>query len=304
MELYQLRTFVAVAEEEHLTRAAERLFVSQPSVSTHIKALEDELGVKLFTRTPKGMTLTPAGAALKPKAEEILSASQELMYQAKSMNKQLVGDVRLGLNTDSSFLRIQSLLQYLERDYPRLSIQLMQSLSGFIRQDLSSGKMDAGFIYGESPHPSVVCLELCKVDLVVVAPAAWKLKMKKAELPDLARIPWIWMFTHCPFCRMAEELFFSQDLKPEKVLLADDEGLLRDMVAAGKGLTLMRRDFAEEAMRAGELCIWDKEPMTISSNFAYLEEREKDPMIQAIIRCVKLSWGLTDCLPGHKENAA
>ncbi len=299
-----MRTFVAVAEEEHLTRASERLFVSQPSVSTHIKALEEELGVKLFTRTPKGMSLTSEGLALKPKAEAILAAAKDLLYQAKSMNKQLVGDVRLGLNTDSSFLKIPGLLRHLEENYPRLNIQLLQSLSGFIRQDLSSGKLDAGFIYGDSPHPSVVCLELCKVDLVVVAPAMWRLKMKQAELEDLAKIPWIWMFTHCPFCQMAEDLFVSQDLKPEKVLLADDEGLLRTMVAAGKGLTLMRRDFAEDAMRAGELCIWDKEPMSISSCFAYLGEREKDPIIQSVLRCVKLSWGLTQPLPEHGEHAA
>ena len=61
MELYHLRTFVTVAEEGHLTRASERLFTSQPAVSAHIKALEEELGVTLFDRTPRGMQLTPAG---------------------------------------------------------------------------------------------------------------------------------------------------------------------------------------------------------------------------------------------------
>ena len=58
MELYQLRTFAAVAEESHLTRAAERLHLSQPAVSGHIKALEGELGVRLFDRAPTGMELT------------------------------------------------------------------------------------------------------------------------------------------------------------------------------------------------------------------------------------------------------
>jgi len=61
MELYQLKTFVTVAEEGHLTRAAERLFTSQPAISAHIKSLEEELGVTLFHRTPKGMQLTTEG---------------------------------------------------------------------------------------------------------------------------------------------------------------------------------------------------------------------------------------------------
>lgn len=63
MELYQLKTFTAVAEENHLTRAAERLNTSQPALSAHIKSLEAELGVTLFERTPKGMKLTPQGLA-------------------------------------------------------------------------------------------------------------------------------------------------------------------------------------------------------------------------------------------------
>ena len=64
MELYHLKTFVTVAEERHLTRAAERLCVSQPAISAHIKALEEELGLALFERTPKGMLPTAAGEAL------------------------------------------------------------------------------------------------------------------------------------------------------------------------------------------------------------------------------------------------
>jgi DNA-binding transcriptional LysR family regulator len=67
MELYRLRTFLAVADEQNLTRAAERLHISQPSVSTHIKALEEGLGVTLFIRTPKGMILSQEGSLIKSK---------------------------------------------------------------------------------------------------------------------------------------------------------------------------------------------------------------------------------------------
>ncbi|MFZ5570735.1 MAG: LysR family transcriptional regulator [Thermodesulfobacteriota bacterium] len=72
MELYQLKTFVTVAGEGHLARAANRLHASQPSVSAHIKSLEDELGVALFTRGPKGMALTREGSILCKQAEEVL----------------------------------------------------------------------------------------------------------------------------------------------------------------------------------------------------------------------------------------
>ena len=75
MELYQLRSFLAVAELGHLTRAAERLHVSQPALSAQIKALEDELSVVLFERGAAGMTLTAAGRQLLPEAERVVAAA-------------------------------------------------------------------------------------------------------------------------------------------------------------------------------------------------------------------------------------
>ena len=85
MELYQLRTFAAVAQAGHLTRAAEKLFISQPAVSAHIKALEEELGVVLFTRGARGMSLTGQGQALLAHAEAVLAQAGELERAARAV---------------------------------------------------------------------------------------------------------------------------------------------------------------------------------------------------------------------------
>src|SRR5215510_1968752 len=85
MELYQLRSFAAVAELGHLTRAADKLHISQPALSAQIKALEDELGVALFDRTSSGMTLTAGGQRLLTEAGKVLAAAGALSSQARAI---------------------------------------------------------------------------------------------------------------------------------------------------------------------------------------------------------------------------
>ena len=94
MELYQLKTFVTVAEESHLTRAAERLNTSQPALSAHIKALEDELGLPLFERTAKGMKLTHAGSVLQSKAQAALDDVDAIHFEAVQLKNKLGGALR------------------------------------------------------------------------------------------------------------------------------------------------------------------------------------------------------------------
>jgi DNA-binding transcriptional LysR family regulator len=91
MEIYHLKTFIAVGNEGHLTRAAKLLHTSQPAVSSHIKALEEELGVQLFKRTPKGMSLTHAGEKLKIQAQIALDSVRDIKSQAKMIKENLTG---------------------------------------------------------------------------------------------------------------------------------------------------------------------------------------------------------------------
>ena len=105
MELYHLKTFLAVAELGHLTQAAERRCISQPAVSAHVKALEAELGLTLFDRTPRGMVLTADGIALCDPARAVLEAVDALGREAAARREEVAGVVRIGLNTDAGFLR-------------------------------------------------------------------------------------------------------------------------------------------------------------------------------------------------------
>src|ERR1700720_3263893 len=106
MELYQLRSFAAVAEAGHLTRAAQKLHISQPALSAQIKALEDELGLTLFERTSTGMTLTAAGKRLLAEADKIPAASQTFEAEARALTGGVAGKARVGTLSDPEFIRL------------------------------------------------------------------------------------------------------------------------------------------------------------------------------------------------------
>ena len=120
MELYQLRSFAAVAELGHLTRAADRLHISQPALSAQIKALEDELGVPLFERLSSGMELTAAGRRLLPEAHKVVAAAQVLRSHASAFKGEVAGRVRVGTVSDPEFIRIADLLAQAVVAYPLL----------------------------------------------------------------------------------------------------------------------------------------------------------------------------------------
>src|SRR5438552_1417913 len=124
MELYQLRSFAAVAELGHLTRAAEKLHISQPALSAQIKALEDEFGVALFERLPSGMELTPAGRGLVAEAEKIVAAAQALRSRAHALRGEVAGRVKLGTVSDPDFIRVGDFLAQAIDAFPELEIEL------------------------------------------------------------------------------------------------------------------------------------------------------------------------------------
>src|SRR4051794_11136472 len=101
MELRHLRYFVAIAEERSISRAAERLWIAQPGLSTQVRRLEAELGIQLFHRHTRGVDLTPAGEVFLERARIALAAAEEARTIGADLGSGLVGTVRLGISVEA-----------------------------------------------------------------------------------------------------------------------------------------------------------------------------------------------------------
>lgn len=289
MELYQLKTFVVVAEESHLTRAAERMHASQPTVSAHIKALEEELETRLFIRTPKGMRLTEAGERLKLKAEKVLRAAQEMRIEARNMGGELVGDLSVGLNTDAEYLRIVPLLTSLGEEHPKVTLQIQQSASTSVQGAVHKGVLDCGFIFGEPRQRDIHAVKLETTRFYVAVPDIWKDRLEKG-LHGLADLPWILDPSDNPLQRLVDTFFEDLHFKPAAKYEVDGDEVIRVLVAAGKGVSFLRENEVKAANRIGKVHALPFEGLAIDLHFICLKRRDQDPVMAEVIRHVKQVW--------------
>ncbi len=143
MELRHLRYFVAIAEERSFTRAAERLWVAQPGLSTQIRRLEAELGIKLFERHARGVDLTDAGRVFLERARAALAAAELARSTGQDLGAGLVGTVRLGIAKETPAAIVPSLLGSFGRDRPDVDVTVVESYGGTLVRDLRDGRLDA-----------------------------------------------------------------------------------------------------------------------------------------------------------------
>ena len=155
MELRVLQYFLAVAREQSIIRAAESLHLSQPTLSTQIKAMEEELGKQLLIRGTKGsrkVTLTEEGMILRKRAEEILNLVQKTEREITLSDQIIVGDVYIGTG-ETDAIRIMAIAaRELYKTYPGIHYHIASGNSDFVLEQLDKGLIDFGMIFGSIDH--------------------------------------------------------------------------------------------------------------------------------------------------------
>lgn len=287
MDLYQLKTFVAVAREGSITRASEVVHLSQPAVSAHIKALEDALGLSLFERTSKGMLLTRDGQRLLARAEETLAAHQALLDEAARSRGRVAGKLRLGAGSASNHATIGRLLTSMSERFPEVEVALKHGTSAEILAGLRSGALDAGFYNeGGEPDADLATVEVSRFNTFVVA-APGLFDAARLDWKALARMPWVYPPSSACCGRTAEALFQQHQVRPERIISVDGQVLTRTLIASGIGVGLLHADAAEDARRAGEVELLFEAKPPVRVLFAHLASRAQDPVLVAAASIIR-----------------
>jgi LysR family transcriptional regulator, hydrogen peroxide-inducible genes activator len=206
LKLKDLRYLVAVADTRHFGRAAERCFVSQPTLSTQLKKLEQYLGVQLIERQPKRVALTAAGEEIIARARRILEASDEVVTLARAHRDPLAGALRIAMLPTIGPYLLPRVARDLKKALPRLDLRLYEYSTAAMLARLRAGEIDLGILALPVDLEGLEVRELYDEAFMVAVPATHPL----AQRPTIR----------------------VQDLENETLLLLEDGHCLRDQALA------------------------------------------------------------------------
>lgn len=240
MEIRHLRYFVAVAEERHFGRAADRLRMAQPPLSQQIKQLEEELGTLLLERTTRRVDLTPAGTLLLERARVLLSELDTTVQDVKEVGLGAAGVIRLG-STGSAAERVSELVARARQDLPALRITVQgEMLTPDLERALEEHRIDLALLRPPVRSPRVASTLLARDELVVAVPpdSAWA-DRSALDLAELAEAKFVSYPMSSAVTTIAFEACHQAGFRPTIVQEVAETSTLLAFVAAGVGVALV-----------------------------------------------------------------
>ncbi len=246
MELHQLRYFVAVAEEESFSRAAEREHVSQPSLSQQIHKLEAELNQQLFDRLPRTVVLTEAGRCLLDYARQILTEIADARRSVAALEKGVAGRLSVGAIPSVALYVLPKLIRRFQQRYPKVTFEVFEDTTDKLAQRLEDGTLDLVLASSGDEAPSLERHSLGEEPLLMLLPEKHRLAGKKnIRWSELASEKFLLLHEVHSLSIKVRQLLAANDLNPEVVLQGAQLVTIASMVAAGLGVTVIPQMMAE-----------------------------------------------------------
>jgi len=251
LDTFQLHVFLAVVENGSYTAAAQRLHMTQPSVSRHIRLLQEHLGVSLFRRVGRRMVPSLAGERLIGIARQVMALTRRVEEEMAALRGEAVGVLRLGGSGAPAWYVVRRLLSAFRQDEPGVGFRLEALPTTGVGLALREGRLDIAITEEEINERGVVCKLLTAMETVLAAPlgGAWEHR-KRILLRKLAEAPLVLPAAGSPPRRFLEELLSGREVTlptPVQALEVDDLGTALLLVTAGLGVALLPRPLLEMA---------------------------------------------------------
>src|SRR5215469_6216102 len=275
MDFDQLETFLEVARTLSFSRAAEKRFRTQPAISSQIRALEEEVGARLFDRTGGKVSLTTAGKTFQKYVEEALVARRNVITAMAEMERIPRGELVVAANEGTSLHILPEVFGEFKRQYPNVSVSIMRSEHAKILEHVVDNTVDFGVVSLPVNDNRMQVVVIHRDDAVLIAaPSHPAAKLKEPALADLASFPLV--MPKLGRTRDALEAAFHQrGLKAKITMELDSSELLKRFVAAGVGIGFIARSNVVEDVKAGVLCATPVHDLSIRRDLALVFRKDK-----------------------------
>ncbi|MFB0614565.1 LysR substrate-binding domain-containing protein [Streptomyces sp. AGS-58] len=304
MELRHLRHFVAVAEDQHFTRAAERLMVSQSGLSASIRALERELRVPLFLRTTRRVTLTEAGRALLAEAERILAQVRSAHEAVAAVQGVLRGTLALGTEQCIAGVHVAGLLAAFRGRHPDVEIRLRQAGSGALAEEVAAGRLDLAFAYRtQADTDQLRSVSLTSEPMTVLCHPGHRLGSAGVLGPDdLAGEVFVDFHPDWGPRRTTDTAFAAAGVRRTVALEVNDVHSLLDLVDENLGVAVVPRHFRHKRPALAALPLKGVGDTRYETIALLPPEGATSPAARALVTL--LERGALACAPGTSPGRA
>jgi DNA-binding transcriptional LysR family regulator len=297
MDLRRLEVFAKVAELGSFSRAAEALFLTQPTISEHVRALEVELGLSLLDRLGRGATPTPGGRVLLDYARRMLTLAEEARQAIERFQGRMSGTLMVGGSTIPGEYVLPALIGQFKSKYPDILISLRVASSRQVSEWVDEGRVEVGVVGAQPALRTLTAHELMSDELVIAVPAGhpWAGR-KTVALADVRSEPLIVREPGSGSREALERALHEAGTNLEAFRVAGEIGstqAVKQAVRAGVGITIVSRRAVEDECRAGLVHCVKVRDLKVARSFYLVTHRERtrSPLAEAFVTFVESEAG-------------
>jgi len=285
MELDQVAAFLEVARQQSFSRAAEKLYRTQPAISAQIRALEEEFGQKLFDRLGRKIFLTPSGEVLYEYGEKLLDLHRETLQRVREAQNAVSGKVVVGANEATCLYVLPRVFAEFKHQHPQVGISIYRNFTHKILQKMAESQIDLGIVTLPVTQNYLKVVPIFEDELQVVVPAKHPLaKRSSVSVEELAGEPLI--FPKGGHTRELLEKIFRRYRNQLQISmeLASVESI-KKFVSAGLGISLLSRSYAEMETKSGILKLVPVQDLKLTRRLGlvYRTDRHLSRSVQAFV---------------------
>lgn len=265
----QLEVFIAVAEKQNFSRAAEELHMTQPAVSQYIQAFEREVGTRLLERTNKYVKLNKAGEIVYDHAKEILGLYTKMQRLVDDLTNKTSGPLSIGASYTFGEYILPHVIAKMLDDYPLVTPTISIGNTSDIAEFVLKHQMDVGIVEGEFQHDKLMIEEFAEDAMYIVAAPDHPLAQNEhITSQDLENERWIVREVGSGTRKAADNLFKSLKISPEKMMEFGSIQIIKESVEAGLGISLLSQWAIRKELSMGTLKILKVEGLPFTRKFS------------------------------------